>query len=487
MNYDRRQLNEFIIKHFTDEELRILCAVEFRSVYHDFSDGWGKKRKVLELIGWCERNAQEDKLLTILQRERSRPFRAAFGRTNVQTEIVTVPVGQRNPRQIFISHAHQDAELAQRLAADLRDNGWQTWIAPDSIHPGEQWVEAINRGLEESGIFIVLLTPEAVRSKWVKRETNVALSLEHEGELTFYPLDVKSCRPPALWRGYQFVPFQNDYLTDVARLLRLLAGEEIASQPAQPKVEAKPAPVKTEKPKPSPARIDVQPREKPQILIPTPPDIRVHPNTGKEMIRIPAGDFLYGEKKERRHLPEFWIAKTPVTNEEYARFVAATGHNPPSHWDDAKSPFPKIADHPVVYVSWHDAEAYANWASCQLPTEEEWEKAARGIDGREYPWGNDWQEKHCNSKEAGIGTTSPVEQFSPQGDSPYSCVDMSGNVWEWTASKYRKDKDWMCLRGGAFLNDQWLSRAAYRGINDPGLRDYAVGFRVAEHLSISGS
>ncbi len=230
ITYDRRQLNQFIIEYFNDEELRILCAVEFRGVYDDFSDGWGKKRKVLELIGWCERNAQQEKLLTVLQRERPRPFRTVFGQTTAQAEVVTVPVGERNPRQIFISHAHQDAELAQRLAADLRAHGWQTWFAPDSIQPGEQWVEAINRGLEESGIFLVLLTPDAVSSKWVKRETNVALGLEHEGELAFYPLDVKPCRPPALWRAYQFISFKNKYQTDLAHLLWQLSRENSGFQ-----------------------------------------------------------------------------------------------------------------------------------------------------------------------------------------------------------------------------------------------------------------
>ncbi|MBK7895477.1 MAG: SUMF1/EgtB/PvdO family nonheme iron enzyme [Anaerolineaceae bacterium] len=480
MTYDRSQLNQFITKHFTDEELRILCAVEFRDVYDDFSGDWSKKRKVMELIGWCERNAQEEKLVAVLQRELPTSFRNAFGQTVTVIEAVTIPVGERNPRQIFISHAHQDAELAQRLATDLRANGWQTWIAPESIQPGEQWVEAINRGLDESGIFLVLLTPDAVSSKWVKRETNIAVTMEHEGEVAFYPLDVKPCRPPALWRGYQFISFQNNYRTDVARLLTVLASENSVPQAAPPKAETRPKPKNIEKPKPAPAKIEVQPREKPQILIPNPPDIRVHPISGKEMIRIPAGGFLYGDNKEKRHLPEFWIAKTAVTNADYARFVAAAGHKPPSHWQGSKTPPQKIADHPVVLVSWHDAQAYAKWANCQLPTEEEWEKAARGIDGRKYPWGDDWRDNHCNTSEAGIKTTSPVGQFSPQGDSPYGCADMSGNVWEWVATKGG-------LRGGAFFNNQGDSRAAFRYLSNPDFRLSGLGFRVAEHLSIAGS
>ncbi|MGD8455755.1 MAG: SUMF1/EgtB/PvdO family nonheme iron enzyme [Anaerolineales bacterium] len=92
-----------------------------------------------------------------------------------------------------------------------------------------------------------------------------------------------------------------------------------------------------------------------------------------------------------------------------------------------------IASHPVVHVSWEDATAFAACTGRRLPSQEEWEKAARGTDGRKYPWGN-WREGSCNTEDAKIGTTSPVGQFSPIGDNPYGCVDMSGNVFEWTAS-----------------------------------------------------
>lgn len=193
-----------------------------------------------------------------------------------------------------------------------------------------------------------------------------------------------------------------------------------------------------------------------------------------DLVLVPAGTFLYGTDKEAHELPEFWIGKAPVTNAEYARFVAATGHEPPEHWP-GETPPKEIADHPVTHVSWHDAMAYAEWQGKRLPIEEEWEKAARGTDGRAYLWG-DWQEGCCNTKEAGIGTTTPVGRYSPDGDSPYGGVDMAGNVFEWTASV---DGKYQVLRGGSFNHGRDLAPCAFRIRHKPNYRYRNLGFRVA--------
>jgi serine/threonine-protein kinase len=198
---------------------------------------------------------------------------------------------------------------------------------------------------------------------------------------------------------------------------------------------------------------------------------------GKEMVRVPAGKFLYGDEKEERELPEFWIDKTPVTNAEYAQFVDATGHDPPLRWK-GKTPSKDIADRPVTYVSWHDAAAYAEWAGKQLPTEEEWEKAARGTDGREYPWGNQKPTPElCNFGMKEWSATS-VGKYSPQGDSPYGCVDMAGNVWEWTASEWGKESPDRVVRGGTFDDNQWNVRCTYRFHWSSDYRSKRLGFRV---------
>jgi len=196
---------------------------------------------------------------------------------------------------------------------------------------------------------------------------------------------------------------------------------------------------------------------------------------------VPPGEHILGGRNgldlQITRLEEgFFAARTPVTNAQYARFVAETGREPPQYWR-GKRPPARLADHPVVYVTWHDAVAYAEWAGARLPTEQEWEKAARGTDGREYPWG-EWGEGRCNTGEAGIGDTSPVGQFSPGGDSPYGLQDAAGQVWEWTASEWEPGGSLRVLRGGSFYVNRDLARCTYRRWDDPNLDWSHRGFRV---------
>jgi formylglycine-generating enzyme required for sulfatase activity len=175
-----------------------------------------------------------------------------------------------------------------------------------------------------------------------------------------------------------------------------------------------------------------------------------------EMILIPAGEFLMGsdptkdkhawEIEQPQHtlyLPDYYLAKTPVTNAQYTAFVQATDHAPPEHWVGGEPPEGK-KDHPVVNVSWHDAMAYCRWLDgvtdepyC-LPSEAQWEKGARGSDGRIYPWGNQWDAERCNSWVGGKRDSTSVWAY-PQGASPYGLLDMAGNVFEWTRSLWGED------------------------------------------------
>ena len=212
--------------------------------------------------------------------------------------------------------------------------------------------------------------------------------------------------------------------------------------------------------------------------LPTGVTRRIHEKTGIELIRIPAGPSLYGDNKQPKELPEYWIGPHPVTNSQYKRFVEATDHRAPQHWKGPNPPPDKL-DHPVVNVSWDDAKTFCDWAGLVLPTEEQWEKAARGTDGRIWPWGDEKPtDKHCNFNR-NVGGTTPVGRYSPKGDSPYGCVDMAGNVWEWTGSWYREGST-RTLRGGPWFSDAQNSRAASRNGGGPDIWLNYVGFRVAE-------
>jgi len=207
-------------------------------------------------------------------------------------------------------------------------------------------------------------------------------------------------------------------------------------------------------------------------------------------------------------LPTFMIGKYPVTNAQYLRFVEATGRK----WACDEGRQPDRANQPAVRVTWHDAWAYCYWLTkvwrakelinldetVRLPTEAEWEKAARGTDGRGWPWGNTWREACCNSGELNLGRTCAVGIF-PTGVSPYGCLDMTGQVWEWTTSlwghsyatpkfKYPydptdgrenvKSTDLRVLRGGAFSYLRVYVRCTYRYWFNPNIFDNRVGFRV---------
>lgn len=247
-----------------------------------------------------------------------------------------------------------------------------------------------------------------------------------------------------------------------------------------------------------------------------------------ELVHIPAGKFLMGTTERQAaalrkqfgeegwykfgwetpqhtvYLPDYSIGKYPVTNAQYRAFVQATGHRAPGYWDDGQIPRGK-ENHSVMWLYRKDVVAYCNWLAevtgkpYRLPTEAEWEKAARGTDGRAYPWGNNLlTESLCNFN-GNVRYTTPVGAYSPLGDSPYGCADMAGNVWEWTSTRwgpkweellfrypYRPDgredmrlEDYHVVRGGSYWNSQEHVRCAARhrdskyfdfGIIDGGVR-----------------
>ncbi|MGW3835259.1 SUMF1/EgtB/PvdO family nonheme iron enzyme [Streptomyces microflavus] len=198
-----------------------------------------------------------------------------------------------------------------------------------------------------------------------------------------------------------------------------------------------------------------------------------HPRDGKSMALVEAGTFLCGEKNEPVWLPSFYIDVYPVTNNDYARFVAATGYEPPQHWHRGICP-DAILDHPVVFVTWHDVSAYAAWAGKELPTAQQWEKAARGTRGDTYPWGNNPTPAKCNSRESSLGSTTPVSRYH-SGVSPYGVYDLCGNTWEWCSTRSEPGRH--NLKAGAWTSP--FARAVPAVFNDASaeMLDDDTGFR----------
>jgi formylglycine-generating enzyme required for sulfatase activity len=236
---------------------------------------------------------------------------------------------------------------------------------------------------------------------------------------------------------------------------------------------------------------------------------------GSTVIRIPAGTFTMGSTENadekpvhQVYLDEYYIDKYEVTNRQYRKFCDATRRTYPSDPDFLGMPdyFASRPDHPVVNVSWNDAAAYCTWAGKRLPTEAEWEKAARGTDSRKYPWGNSEPTgQRCNladrntdyswstQDDDGYARTAPAGSY-PAGASPYGCLDMAGNVWEWCDDWYGENYyassasnnptgpssgSRRVLRGGSWNYGARYLRCSYRYWFEPSYRNYGLGFRCA--------
>ena len=218
------------------------------------------------------------------------------------------------------------------------------------------------------------------------------------------------------------------------------------------------------------------------------------------MAYVPGGTFTMGRKEgDEAERPEhgvtvkpFFIDTYEVTNEDYEKFVEATSHRPPTSWKNGSFPS-GTARKPVTGVMWDDANAYAKWAGKRLPTEEEWEFAARGTDGRIYPWGNDWQQGLANANSANQ-TMADVGAY--KGTSPFGAYDMVGNAWEWTASNFRAypggrlpanqpGGELKVIRGGSYESTKEFATTTYRtGWLARGARTCdQTGFRCAQDVS----
>jgi formylglycine-generating enzyme required for sulfatase activity len=367
--------------------------------------------------------------------------------------------------RIFLCHASEDKPRVAELYHQLKQAGYHPWLDKEDLLPGQDWRREIEKIIRDPyNIVVVCLSCNSVTKRGVvQQEIKWALDVldqTPEGTIYLIPARLEDCPVPDRLSKLHWVSlFEADGFEKLKQALDFEIGKR--RQRFEP-----------------------------------------------ELVLIPAGEFLMGSDLEkdknarddelpqhRVYLPDYYIARVPVTNFQYAAFVKAASHKPPDLWGDRKPPQDK-EDHPVVHVSWYDAMAYCKWLAeitgkaYRLPSEAEWEKAARGTDGRIYPWGDGWDAQRCNSGERGERDTTSVGVYA-QGASPYGLLDMAGNAREWCHSLYRpypyNAKDFRedseveaarVLRGGAFFNNARFVRCACRDRFDPYGRYGFNGFRI---------
>ncbi len=259
-----------------------------------------------------------------------------------------------------------------------------------------------------------------------------------------------------------------------------------------------PTPRPTPTPQPTPTPGPTDPAEGGAAASPTPTE---PPKPTEDMLEVPAGPFSFGNDNSEQNegpaqtieLPVFQIDRFEVTNDDFALYVNATAYQTEAERESAKKTWQSYAEnkgnHPVVKVSWNDAKAFCEWLGKRLPTEMEWEKAARGEAGNLFPWGNTFEPNRANIKASGIRGTVAVGSF-PNGASPYGVEDLAGNVWEWTADPYQAypnsnyqdpfySDDFRVTRGGGWFDEEPQLLATNRSAAVPTAANDDLGFRCA--------
>jgi len=420
------------------------------------------------------------------------------------------------PLRVFLCHSSNDKPAVRELYQKLRAESWiQPWLDEEELYPGQDWNLEIEKAVEAADAIIVCLSKGSITKEgYVQRELRIVLDYadyKPEGTLYLMPVRLEECDPPRRLRPWQYA----DYFEGQRErgLQRLLVSLKRRAESLSLETET-PAPVAPFESNKNQAEGLTYAKKKSDLNFPRLASVAVRPNkitlsNGMEFMRVPAGMFLMGSTKENKSaydderpqhevtLPDYWMARYPVTNELYNAYVKSKGiKHPVDGWE-------KIKDHPVVNVKWMDVMMYCQWLNSllkselpagmvlRLPTEAEWEKSARGTDGREYPWGNTFDKNKCNASNGGKGGTTSVGTFSPQGDSPYGCADISGNVWEWTHSlkkaypykiddgrENEKVSGTRVLRGGSFVSVGRIACCVCRDGDGIANFNTDIGFRV---------
>jgi formylglycine-generating enzyme required for sulfatase activity len=417
--------------------------------------------------------------------------------------------------RIFISHSHHNNEFCRDFVNTLRGMGVEVWYDEQQLGSG-----AIRQVIEQEMVkcdrFIVIMSPSAVASDWVNAEIDAALILLRKREMkAFLPVVAELCAIPLLLERYKRIDAGCTAPEAARRAYHALFPHHQMPSPSGMRIASSTSSVTADNVEEPQLPVSLQAngfisRVIKGIKVIIPP-----------LIEIPAGAFLMGSnrKKDRQasdnEQPQhtvpvgtYRIGRYPLTVAEYACFVRATQRHEPliSGGITWRLQTGERMDHPVVCISWQDMLAYVRWLAgvtgepWRLPTEAEWEKAARSPDGRMYPWGNEWDTTRANTSDSGPGHTTAVGSYS-NGGSPYGVQDMAGNVWEWTSTVYQEypyiqedgrehlaSTSNRVLRGGSWGSNLRHARAAFRSdLRIDGFFDNGGGRLVVGSLSTSSS
>lgn len=405
---------------------------------------------------------------------------------------------------IFVSYAHEDSEFALRLARDLRSEGVNIWRDEPDIPLGVPWDRAVEQAIRTCDRLLVILSPASAASENVLNE--VAFALDREKQIV--PVLYRSCEIPLRLLRLKRVDFTSNYNQGLTTLVKKLRKPVV----------------------PLPASLSKLFSWLTALLVLLIVIVLNHympaPSPPARMNFVFAGEFTMGspegEGSDDEHPPHtvyldaFHIDPYEVTNEQFVEFVAATDYRTAAEetgwgwvwrdeglkevkgadWRHPHGPDSSIEDkmdYPVVQLSWNDAVAYCQWVGKRLPTEAEWEKAARGIDGRKYPWGNEAPDKTKLNYDWNVGDMTEVGSYA-NGAIFYSAYDMAGNVWEWVADWYDADYyskapeqnpqgpdsgEERVQRGGGWGDDAYYVRTTARGRRPPDFACNVVGVRCA--------
>ena len=360
---------------------------------------------------------------------------------------------------VFISYSSKDKEKVFAFVDRLIESGISVWIDQGGIDGALLWGQEIVEAIRGCKVLILMTSKNSVESHNIVKEVALASKYKkHILPLLLEPVQIPDTMEYQL-AGIQHIELftgnDKDVFKVVIRSLKRLGVQVRTGKIKENIIEVKPERIIT------PSIIT----ESPSVIIPSFSEMTIisggehsstegvqieNPKDGTLLKLIPAGEFLAGGPGEneggafRVHLPAYYLAVHPVTNDQYKLFVDETGHRAPAASFDSKyniwqgTSFPSDkGDHPVVCVSWDDAVAYCSWAGLRLPTELEWEKGSRGSDGREYPWGDEWNGSKCENSVDGRDSKGTCSVWSyAVGKSPYGLFNMSGNVFEWCSDWY---------------------------------------------------